>query len=89
MRQEYSAGGRPAFIEATPDGSHALGRHWPLIAGRVAGFARRVANCQADIAMIGREALSQQRRVSCVMARFGGAYAGAMTDRTTVSLQDV
>jgi hypothetical protein len=42
MKQEYSAGGgRPAFIEATPDGSHALGRHWPLIAGRVAGFARR------------------------------------------------
>jgi DNA-directed RNA polymerase specialized sigma24 family protein len=57
MRQDYSAGGRPAFIEATPDGSQALGRHWPLIAGRVAGFARRVANCQADIDDMTAEAI--------------------------------
>src|SRR5665213_3699442 len=49
MRQEYPAVTRPAFIEPTPDGSHALARSWPLIAKRVDGFARRVGNCQADI----------------------------------------
>lgn len=49
MRGEYSAARRPAFVEPTPDGSHALGRSWPMVAGRVIGFARRVANCQADI----------------------------------------
>ena len=57
MRQEYSAGGRPAFIEATPDGSRALNRYWPLVAGRVVGFARRVANCEADVDDMTAEAI--------------------------------
>jgi DNA-directed RNA polymerase specialized sigma24 family protein len=57
MRQEYSAGGRPAFIDPTPDNAHGLTRSWPLVAGRVAGFARRVANCQADIDDMTAEAI--------------------------------
>jgi DNA-directed RNA polymerase specialized sigma24 family protein len=58
MKQEYSAaGGRPAFIEATPDGLRALNRYWPLVAGRVVGFARRVANCEADVDDMTAEAI--------------------------------
>ena len=41
MKQEHSAGGRPAFIDPTPDNAHGLTRSWPLVAGRVACFARR------------------------------------------------
>ena len=57
MRQEHSVAGRPAFIEATPDMAHGLGRSWPLIAGRVTGFARRLANCQADVDDMTAEAI--------------------------------
>ena len=49
MKPEHCPAGRPDFVEATADPSCALCRFWPLVEVRGVGFARRVANCQADV----------------------------------------